>query len=176
MVAAASPWWSSLEYTALFLIVTSVQPSQDAAGCGWLLLASLVGCCPNATPAHELHPVALQAHEPQVEALQAEVQTALSQAAADGASWNRKVMELKVSCFRLHRSGCCAVAVRVATTPDCSARGPHFSYFGTAAGSVPTSRAELCWTWAFGGEQQAQAEQASLAELQSSGSGLSLCV
>ena len=57
--------------------------------------------CPDTAPTHELHPVALQAREPQVAALQAEVLRALSQAAADGASWNQKVMELQVSGFLL---------------------------------------------------------------------------
>ena len=81
--------------------------------------------------------------------LQAEVQMALSQAAADGATWNRKVMELQVSSFLLDRCGCWTLAVQWPPPPPEAA--PLVSYHSTflycrrAAGSGPANRAELCW-------------------------------
>ena len=119
------------------------EPSQGAVGCEWPLLTPLVDYCPSATPTRELHPVALQAHEPQVAALQAEVQKALSQAAADGASWKGKVMELQVSGLLLDCGGCQTFAVRVATAP----RGCSLSQLASALPFLTV-------------EQQAQALQA----------------
>ena len=80
-------------------------------------------------------------------ALQAEVQMALSQAAADGAMWNRKVMELQVSSFLLDCCGCWTLAVQWPPPPEAA---PVVSYHSTslycrrAAGSAPANRAELC--------------------------------